>query len=108
MEKLYQNDLNNDLSEYYEHKTFQAYEGLSRRPWMHAEDSGLTHVLEENARQIWELIQQPQTRVYIAGLRKTVQDFEAIMIRTAGSEARWRWTREEMIEQKRWAELLYD
>ena len=108
MEKLYQNDLNNDLSEYYEHKTFEAYEGLSRRPWMHTEDSGLSNVLEENARQIWELIQLPQTRVYIAGLRKTVQDFEAIMIRTAGSEARWRWTREEMIEQKRWAELLYD
>ena len=107
MEKLYLNDINNDLSEYYEHKTFQAFEGLSQHPWMH-EDSSLTHVLEENARQIWELIQNPLTRIYIAGLSKMVHKFETIMIRTAGSEARWRWVRREMIEQKRWSKLLYD
>ena len=108
MEKLYQNDLNNDFAEYYNQKTFQAYEGLSHRPWMNnANDSGLSNVLEENAEQIWELIQQPLTWVYIAGLSKTVQEFAAVMIRVAGSETRWRWTREEMIEQKRWTELVY-
>jgi ferredoxin--NADP+ reductase len=109
MEKLYQNDLKNDFAEYYDQQTFQAFAGLSRKPWMHdAEDSGLSNVLEENAQQIWELIQQPQTWVYIAGLSKTVHQFARVMIKVAGSEARWRWTREEMIEQKRWSELVYD
>lgn len=109
VEKLYQNDLNNDFAEYYNRKTFQAFQGLSHRPWMHdSEDSGLSNVLAENAEQIWELIQEPQTRVYIAGLGKTVQEFAKVMIRVAGSEARWHWTREEMIEQKRWSELVYD
>jgi ferredoxin--NADP+ reductase len=107
MEKLYQNVLNNDLYGYYGHKTFQAFEGLSYSPWIHGEDSGLTHVLEENARQIWELIQNPLTRIYICGLSKMVQKFEAILIKTAGSEARWRWTQREMIAQKRWSKLLF-
>jgi hypothetical protein len=29
------------------------------------------------------------------------------MQETAGSKSRWYWTREEMIEQDRWSELIY-
>ena len=107
-ETLYRNDQKNDLDQYYDQKTFQAFEGLSHRPWMDREDTGLGNILDEHAQQIWELMQDPLTHVYIAGMARTLHELEAAVIRAAGSRARWRWTREEMIEQGRWSELLYD
>ncbi len=106
-ENLYRNDINNDLDKYYDQKTFQAFEGLSERPWMHHEDDGLHDVLSENAEEIWELIQDPKTHVYLAGLERTRERFEDIMLKTAGSSARWKWMMEEMKEQNRWSELIY-
>jgi ferredoxin--NADP+ reductase len=106
-ENLYQNDIRNDLANYYDQETFQAFEGLTHRPWIDKEDTGLSQVLEDNAAEIWELIQDPKTHVYLAGLPKTAEDFYKAMAKIAGSETRVRWMREEMIEQKRWSELLY-
>ena len=106
-ETLYRNDLKDDLTNYYDRDTFEAFEGLSKRPWMDREDTGLSEVLENNAEAIWELMQDPKTHVYIAGLPKTAEDFYRAMASVAGSTARWRWTREEMMEQGRWSELLY-
>ena len=106
METLYRNDLRNDLDKYYDQKTFRAFEGLSKRPWMHADD-GLHNVLEENATGIWELMQDPKTHVYLAGLENTTDNFEKVMQEAAGSNARWRWMLEEMKEQERWSELIY-
>jgi ferredoxin--NADP+ reductase len=106
-ENLYRNDINNDLDKYYDQKTFQAFEGLSQRPWMHHEEDGLHDVLTENAEEIWQLLQDPKTHVYLAGLEKTRDKFEAIMQKVAGSNARWNWMKEEMKEQGRWSELIY-
>jgi len=106
METLYRNDLKNDLDKYYDQKTFRAFEGLSQRPWMN-EDDGLGNILKENAVDIWELIQDPKTHVYLAGLEKTRTNFEQVMQGAAGSNARWRWMLEEMKEQERWSELIY-
>jgi ferredoxin--NADP+ reductase len=107
MEKLYQNDQRNDFANYYDEKTFRAFEGLSLRPWALGEDTGLGKVLEENAQAIWQLIQEPKTHVYVAGLPKTLDELYKAMEAAAGSKARFRWTREEMVEQKRWSELIY-
>jgi ferredoxin--NADP+ reductase len=107
MEKLYQNDERNDFTNYYDEKTFKAFEGLSRRPWAQGEEAGLGNVMEENAEAIWELIQSPKTHLYLAGLPKMRDEFNKIMAKAAGSEARLRWTREEMTEQGRWSELIY-
>jgi ferredoxin--NADP+ reductase len=107
MEKLYQNEERNDFANYYDQATFRAFEGLSRRPWTQGDEHGLDRVLEENAQEIWGLMQDPKTHVYIAGLSKTLDAFYKAMAKAAGSEARLRWTREEMIEQRRWSELIY-
>jgi len=106
-EKLYQNDFRNDLANYYDKETFKAFEGLSNRPWMNKEDTGLSKLLDDNAEEIWTLMQDPKTHVYLAGLPKTAEDFYRAMAKATGSEVRWRWMREEMIEQKRWSELIY-
>jgi ferredoxin--NADP+ reductase len=107
-ENLYRNEINSDMDKYYDQKTFKAFEGLSQRPWMNREDDGLHNLLEDNAEEIWELIQNPKTHVYLAGLEKTKTNFEDIMRSVAGSNARWQWMREEMIEQGRWSELMYN
>ena len=107
MEKLYQNDQRNDFANYYDEKTFQAFEGLSSKPWMEGEEGGLSEVLEEKAQAVWELIQEPKTHLYLSGLTKSRDEFYKIMAKAAGSEARVRWTREEMMEQGRWSELIY-
>ena len=106
-ESLYHNDQANDLDKYYDEKTFRAFEGLSKRPWMSSEDDGLDDLLSENAEQIWEQIQDSKTHVFIAGLPRTRNNFEQVMQQTAGSKARWNWMKEEMVEQKRWSELIY-
>jgi len=107
MEKLYQNDQLNDFANYYDQKSFQAFEGLSLKPWLQGEESGLGQVLEEKAELIWEQIQQPKTYLYLAGLPKTREEFYKVMAKVAGTETRVRWIREEMMEQGRWAELIY-
>lgn len=106
-EKLYQNDLRNDLANYYDRDTFKAFEGLSHRPWMQHDDTGLGRLLEDNAEQIWALMQDPKTHVYLAGLPKTAEDFYQSMKRVAGSAEQWHMTREALIEDNRWSELLY-
>ena len=108
MEKLYHNSERDDFANYYDHETFHAFEGLSRRPWMHGEEHGLGEVLEQNAHDIWELMQAPKTHVYLAGLQKTREAFYEAMEKAAGSAARFRLTREELQEQNRWSELIYD
>ncbi|WP_078119001.1 ferredoxin reductase domain-containing protein [Thiosocius teredinicola] len=107
MEKLYQNVERNDFANYYDHATFEAFEGLSKRPWMHGDDQGLSALLEQNAQDIWERMQKPKTYVYIAGLENTREAFNKAMVQAAGSEARLRLQREEMMEQGRWSELIY-
>jgi len=107
LEKLYQNDEQNDFANYYDKASFEAFEGLSHRPWVEGEESGLGKVLDENADAIWSLLQQPKTHVYIAGLNKTLDAFYKSIVKAAGSEARLKWTREEMMEQGRWSELIY-
>ncbi|MBF0263949.1 MAG: oxidoreductase [Gammaproteobacteria bacterium] len=106
-EHLYHNEQLNDLEQYYNQKTYQSFVGLSQRPWMNNEDHGLGDVLEENIHTIWELLEQPNTYVYIAGLENTVEKFNDILAKQSGSAARWQWMLEEMKEQKRWAELIY-
>ncbi|MGB5519845.1 MAG: oxidoreductase, partial [Gammaproteobacteria bacterium] len=81
-------------------------EGLSQRPWMNTDD-GLHNVLKDNAEDIWELVQDPKTHIYLAGLETTLSNFDEIMQQAAGSKARWHWMTEEMKEQERWSELIY-
>lgn len=106
METLYRNDIKDDLGNYYDQKTFKAFEGLSQRPWMNTDD-GLQNVLKDKAEDIWELVQNPKTHIYLAGLETTLSNFDEVMQQAAGSKARWRWMTEEMKEQDRWSELIY-
>lgn len=107
MELLYMNDIRKDLSLYYDEKSFKAFEAVSPRPHFD-EPPDLERVLAENAQEIWELVQRPDTYVYIAGLSDAARNFRKAMTSVAGSPEVWQAEFEELVRSGRYAELLYE
>jgi ferredoxin--NADP+ reductase len=107
LDLLYMNDVNRDFSLYYTENTFKAFQAVSQRPAVDAAPN-MEHVFEDNQREIWNLIEDPKTYVYLAGLTDVAEKFEKVMSLAAGSEAAWQSKRGELMEQGRYAELLYE
>ena len=107
MEMLYRNDLNNDLTLYYDKETFKAFEALSPRPAFD-EPADIETTVGQRADEVWELIQDPKTYVYISGLSKLEQTLDEVLSVSAGSEALWKARKAELIEEGRWLTLFYD
>ncbi len=107
MELLYRNDYKKDLGLYYNEASFQAFEAVSPRPHFNV-PAALDRLLIENTPEIWYMLQDPRTYVYVAGLVEVAQEFEKSMIAMAGYEQTWHELRDELIAQKRYAELLYE
>ena len=107
MELLYRNEYKKDLGLYYDDQSFQAFEAVSARPHFDVPPL-LDSMLLENACEVWEMIGDRRTYVYVAGLVEAARQFEKSMILIAGSESVWRVIREKLVAQKRYAELLYE
>ncbi len=107
MELLYMNQVRNDLEHYYNEEAFRAFSALTPRA-LAEEDAALDRTLEDNAQEVWDLIQAPGTYVYVAGLTRTAETLDRILAQLAGSSARWRRKKEEMVTEGRWSDLLYD
>jgi ferredoxin--NADP+ reductase len=107
MEMLYRNDINKDLDLYYDDKTFQAFEALSPRPHFN-EPPALERVIEDHGREVWEMIQDPNTYVYVAGVIDGRQKFDKAMYAIAGSEEAWTRKQHELAASQRYAELLHE
>lgn len=105
-EMLYMNDLNQDLATYYDQATFQAIQSLSKGV-LKDEGDALQSGVEANAVEIWNLLQDPKTYVYLSGLQKIAAAFDTCMARMAGSEAQWQAFKQTLIEDQRWSELTY-
>ena len=105
MELLYMNDKNDDLTNYYDEETFQVYNALTGRPA--TGESALHRSIAENAAQAWDLIQQPNTYVFVAGLDKIVPALNKALSEAAGSKVAWDQMKQSMMEDNRWSELLY-
>jgi ferredoxin--NADP+ reductase len=106
MESLYLNDLKRDVALYYDKETFQAFQAVSPRPHLDT-PADLDRLLVENAMEVWNLINDPKTYVYIAGLEQALHAFDKAMAIIAHSEENWRRKREELAKEGRLAELLY-
>jgi len=105
-EMLYMNDINQDLTNYFDQATFKAIQSLSHGV-LKDEGDALQNGVEANAGEIWALLQEPKTHVYLAGLKKIAAAFDASMAKMAGSEAQWEAVKQALIEDKRWSELTY-
>ncbi len=106
LEMLYMNDKKCDLTNYFDQDTFRAFEAVSPRPHM-GDEISLDKSIEERGEEVWSLLNQPNTYVYVAGLSRIKEVLERAMTKIAGGEKKWRLKKRELIAGERWSELLY-
>lgn len=107
LDLLYMNDQNNDLTNYYDQETFKAIEALSPRP--HADEpEDLDRSLRDNKEEVWELIKDPQTHVYVSGLVRLEETLDKILAEMAGSAEAWKQIKDKITAQGRWSTLFYE
>ena len=106
LEMFYMNDQRNDFAQYYDEETFQAFQALSPRPnW--ADPIAWDSAILERGEELWDMLGNPKTYVYVAGLEKMRDDLDAVFGRLAGSREKWRRRKAELVAGGRWRELLY-
>lgn len=103
---LYMNDINNDLSNYYDQETFRAIQSLSHGV-LSDEADALRSGVEQHAEEVWDLICSPSTHVYLAGTKKAAEAFEASLVKLAGSAEQWQAIKQGLVDERRWSELTY-
>ena len=107
MDLVYMNDQKNDLGLYYDEETFKAFEALSDRPHFD-EPPALEKKLMDNALEVWGLLQDPKTYVYVSGLSSLEKTLDRMLTALAGSEEEWQKMKKDLIAQRRWSTLFYD
>ena len=105
-ELLYMNDLNSDLTQYYDEKTFQAIQAV-HSGLLSDEADALGKGVADHAAEILKLVQDDKTHVYLAGMKKISEAFDQAMARAAGSEDQWQAVKQGLIDGRRWTELTY-
>jgi len=106
LELLYMNEKKDDFSQYYDEETFRAFKALSPRPsW--SDPIGWDQAIEERGDELWLLLGQPKTYVYVAGLEKSIAGLDSVLARLAGSQEKWLRRKAELAAGKRWLELVY-
>ncbi|MBZ0089719.1 MAG: ferredoxin-NADP reductase [Thermoanaerobaculia bacterium] len=106
LELLYMNEQKDDFAQYYDEETFRAFKALSPRPsW--ADPIAWDQAIEERGEELWEMLGQPKTYVYVAGLEKSIAGLDGLLARLAGSPEKWQRRKAELAAGKRWVELVY-
>jgi sulfite reductase alpha subunit-like flavoprotein len=105
LEMLYMNDENSDLANYFDQPTFKAFQAVSPRPALDA-PVALGAALEQNAAEVWDMLQRPNTRVFVAGTANLLPPVEQAMIALAGSGANWLRVENALKSSGRWSEVL--
>jgi sulfite reductase alpha subunit-like flavoprotein len=106
LEMLYMNDENNDLVNYYDQKTFKAFQAVSPRPAF-AAPVAIDKALEQNAAEVLTMIKGANTHVFVAGVEIMLPAVEKALTAVAGSDAEWKKIKGQLITTGRWHELLY-
>lgn len=106
LELLYMNNKRDDFARYYDEQTFEAIKALSPRPnW--ADPIAWDFAIEDRTEEIWNMLDDEQTYVYVAGLKPVRDALDELFGKIAGSADRWGKMKAELVEQERWVELLY-
>lgn len=106
LELLYMNNRRDDFSRYYDEQTFEAIKALSPRPnW--ADPIAWDFAIEQRAEEIWVMLSDEHTYVYVAGLRQIRDALDELFGNLCGSADGWAKRKAELEAQGRWVELLY-
>ncbi|MFQ5549579.1 MAG: ferredoxin-NADP reductase, partial [Woeseia sp.] len=106
LELLYMNNKRDDFGRYYDEETFEAIKALSPRPnW--ADPIAWDFAIEQRAEEIWNMLSDDHTFVYVAGLMQVREALDDLFSNLSGSEDGWVKTKGRLVEEGRWVELLY-
>ena len=106
LELLYMNNKRDDFTNYYDEETFEAFKALSPRPnW--ADPIAWDFAIEDRADEIWKMIEDESTYIYVAGQRAILDSLDELFGEMVESENVWPKTKEKLIDEGRWAELIY-
>ena len=106
VELAYMNDQNADLKYYYDEETFKAFQAVSPRAHFDV-PVDLEGAMAQNADEVWTQLQDPKTYVYVAGLKKISELLDEALVKIVGSPAQYEQQKAKMIDDGRWAELIY-
>jgi len=106
LEMLYMNKENNDLANYYDEKTFKAFQAISPRSYVET-PIALDRALEQNAAEVLATLQSPNTYIFFAGLKPMLTRVEKALAGIAGSEDEWNRQKSDVVSKGRWTEILY-
>jgi len=106
LELIYMNAKRDDFARYYDEETFEAFKALSPRPnW--ADPIAWDYAIEQRAEEIWGMLSEDSTYVYVAGLEQIRDSLDELFGGMSGSAESWKKKKTALIEQGRWVELLY-
>ncbi len=106
LEMLYMNDEKDDFTQYIDEETFQAFKALSPRPSWGA-PIAWEDAIGERGDEIWDMVGQPNTYVYVAGLEKMLGELDKVFTGLAGGQEPWERRKAELVAGRRWVELVY-
>ena len=106
VELAYMNDQNADLKYYYDQETFKAFQAVSPRAHFDV-PVDLEGAMAQNADEVWTLLQDPKTYVYVAGLKQISKLLDEALVKIVGSPGAYEQQKAKMIDEGRWAELIY-
>ena len=82
------------------------FNALSKRPgWSDESDWGTA--LHARGEELCELLSDPKTYVYLAGLEKIRDELDDVLVEVAGSNQTWFSWKADLQAEGRWIELLY-
>ena len=85
---------------------FSPVEVVSPRPaWGDPED--LAGAIGSQQDAVWKLLQEPEVHVYMAGLTRVGEEFDAALSKAAGGADAWNARKAELKAAGRWMSLLY-
>lgn len=106
LELLYMNNKRDDFTNYYDESTFEAFKALSPRPnW--ADPIAWDFAIEDRADEIWKMLSNEHTFVYIAGQKKIRDALDELFSEMCESKTVWAKQKAKLMEEGRWVELVY-
>lgn len=106
LEMLYMNDRRDDFARWLDAPTLRAFQAVSPRPhW--DEPAALGAALAAHREEVWRMLGDPRTHVYVAGLEAVRDGLDDALAAMAGSAAKWQRRKAELVAGGRWTELLY-
>ena len=109
MESLYMNDENNDIGQYYTKDTFEAYKALSQEDkTKDGKSIYVQHRLEENEKEIWEMIKENNFCLYICGIKALEKGIDDVFTKWAKNEGLdWLTIKDNLKKEGRWNSEVY-